>query len=141
MAALPPAGSPAPEQPPAAPAAAGGAGDGFAFEGRPLEPLPLVTQQFGANWGAMKQQSKDVVAGSSVNTLDLLKQRIVALGLHCVDAIPKTQEAIASAKLANSDMTTLVHFKLKLSGIDVTVRSSNMGYSQALLGHLKPRLR
>merc|ERR1711903_291655 len=94
-----------------------GAGEVFQYDGRPLEPLVLMTQQFGASWGALKQQTKEIVSGSSVSTLEGLKQKVGVLGLHLVDAIPKTQEAIASAKLSNSDMTALVHLKLKLSGI------------------------
>lgn len=115
---------------------------GFQYNGRPLELWQITTQDFGARWGTCPCEKKTKVNPSSVRTLDDFSGRMYQFSVHTVEAIPATNEAIAAARLANSEHVALIHIKIRSGGfLDVTVRTADMGFTDQLLDAISQRLK
>ncbi|TMW60681.1 hypothetical protein Poli38472_000723 [Pythium oligandrum] len=114
----------------------------FQYNGRPLELWQITTQDFGARWGTCPCEKKTKVNPSSVRTLDDFSGRMYQFAVHTVEAIPSTNEAIAAARLANSEHVALIHTKIRSGGfLDLTVRTADMGFTDQLLEAIAQRLK
>ena len=87
----------------------------------------LTTQQFGQNWMLNMTEKKFALAAHG--TLDYLTGLLTSqLGVHLVETIPATQEAIFAGTDSSNNSIVLVHAKVRNfgpAGTDFTLRSSN----------------
>eukprot|EP00455_Lapot_gusevi_P047326 TRINITY_DN637_c0_g3_i4.p1 TRINITY_DN637_c0_g3~~TRINITY_DN637_c0_g3_i4.p1 ORF type:complete len:1210 (-),score=506.44 TRINITY_DN637_c0_g3_i4:151-3717(-) len=98
-----------------------------------LRPVPLNTQQFGVGWKQHSQEVRFALAQTSVNSSAEFMNRIRQLRLHPVETIGA--ENIAAGKLALSaaqPALCFIHGKVKPSGLDIIVRSSDKDFSTVL---------
>lgn len=115
---------------------------GFQYNGRALELWQITTQDFGARWGTCPCEKKTKVNPSSVRTLDDFSGRMYQFGVHTVEAIPATNEAIAAARLVNSEHVSLIHIKIRSGGfVDLTVRTADAGFTDQLIEAIAQRLK
>jgi hypothetical protein len=142
---------------------------GFHYNGRALELWQITTQDFGGRWGTCPCEKKTKVNPSSVRTLDDFSGRMYQFGVHTVEAIPAStflpislthgdweerdpltlllflstaNEAIAAARLVNSEHVALIHIKIRSGGfLDVTVRTADMGFTDQLIDAIAQRLK
>lgn len=117
-------------------------GSSFTYNGNPVEPWAVSTQEFGSKWGACPCETKTKVSPSSVQSLDDFANRMHRFHAHTVEAIPSTNEAIAALRLQHSDMVALIHIKIRSGGVlDLTVRTADMAFTDQLLGALARELK
>lgn len=114
----------------------------FQYEGRPIEPWQITTQDFGGRWGACPCEKKTKVNPSGIRTLEDFMGRMHLFNVHTVEAITATNEAIAACRLVNSEHVGLIHVKIRSGGfVDLTVRTADMNFTDRLLEATAQRLK
>ena len=131
----------------------------FQYNGRPIEPWQINTQEFGGRWGSCPCEKKAKVAPSTVRTLEDFVARSTNYAWHVVESIPQStcfgflfffglrvgtqsvcciaNEAIAACRVVNSDIVALIHLKIRAAGgLDLTVRTADPNFTDQLLGML-----
>jgi hypothetical protein len=99
-------------------------------------PARLTTPEYGTRWGHTPAEVKAVVKPirPGIQTLDVLVQALLgAAGLHHIESIPKTSEAIFACNLhrsavvpsAPSNTLFLVHVKLKVNRNEISITGIN----------------
>ncbi|KDO29264.1 hypothetical protein SPRG_19925 [Saprolegnia parasitica CBS 223.65] len=108
----------------------------FQYNGRPLEPWQITTPEFGGRWGSCPAEIKTKVSPSSIVTLDDFCARLRQFDINAVESIAQTNEVIAAGRLLSSDVVCLIHCKVRSGGLDLTVRTPDMAFTNALSGFL-----
>ncbi|CAK9005519.1 AP-4 complex subunit epsilon (AP-4 adaptor complex subunit epsilon) (Adaptor-related protein complex 4 subunit epsilon) (Epsilon subunit of AP-4) (Epsilon-adaptin) [Durusdinium trenchii] len=110
---------------------------------KPYAPLQINTQEFGQRWvstpGEVKVTSNFAQAQS---VHDMVGTLTAALGLHSVEVIAQTEEAIFAGTDAQTGADVLVHCKRRSSPAtmaDLTVRAASPPVAQALVQHCRRR--
>lgn len=100
-----------------------------------LRPLQYTTEQFGSAWETLGAERKQKVAGSSVKSMDDFCARAQNdIHLHVAQVIGS--EVICSGVSLNDGQTVcLLHAKVARDGVDVSVRTSAVQYSEAVIRH------
>lgn len=101
----------------------------FEYNGTPMAPLAISTQQFGQQWGTCTATSPGSATGTKVDSLDKFMQACEQAGAHKIEAIAATNEGI-SAGMVGGTHVVLIHGKVTPLGdgstrVDVTVKSTD----------------
>jgi len=101
----------------------------FEYNGTPMAPLTISTQQFGQQWGTCTATSPASVTGTKVDSLDSFMEACAQVGAHKIEAIAATNEGI-SAGMVGGTHVVLIHGKVTPLGggstrVDVTVKSTD----------------
>eukprot|EP00592_Proboscia_alata_P006091 CAMPEP_0194355278 /NCGR_PEP_ID=MMETSP0174-20130528/3214_1 /TAXON_ID=216777 /ORGANISM="Proboscia alata, Strain PI-D3" /LENGTH=1060 /DNA_ID=CAMNT_0039124499 /DNA_START=84 /DNA_END=3266 /DNA_ORIENTATION=+ len=120
-------------------------GGKFEYNGSPLLPLPISTQQFGQNWGTCSSTNPISVVSSKVVSLNQMMDILVKAGAHKIEAIAATNEGIAGGSIGGTSMV-LIHGNVipQIDGssqINVTVKSKDGSLSGNLAAFLSNMLR
>ncbi|RHY34168.1 hypothetical protein DYB32_004180 [Aphanomyces invadans] len=110
--------------------------DKFQHQGQSLEPWQITTQEFGGRWGSCPCEIKASVATSTIRSLDDFCHRIHGSDINPVEAIAQTSEVIAAGRLRHSDAVALIHCKVRPGALDITVRTAEPAFSNALSAFL-----
>ena len=95
----------------------------FTYNSSPMQPLNIDTNGFGQRWGQCKFTKKVTRNNANIKSLDSFMSSIALIGGHPIEAIAKTQEAIAAGVVGGNDNILLFHFKLGLASFDITIKS------------------
>ena len=110
----------------------------YSFNGNSLTPLNVDTAGFGGQWGKCPHTNKVIKnKGGKITTLDDFMGAVSDVGGFGVEAISKTNEAIA-AGVIGGDVVVLFHCKLHSNDTyDVTVKSSSVEASKGVADFLE----
>ena len=101
----------------------------FEYNGTPMAPLTISTEQFGQYWGTCSATSPATITGSKVDSLSKFMETCQQVGAHSIEAIAATNEGIAAGMVGGTHVV-LIHGKVTPFGggsarVDVTVKSTD----------------
>jgi AP-4 complex subunit epsilon-1 len=117
----------------------------FEYNGIPMAPMPIITSQFGQQWGTCKASSPMSIQSNKVLHLNQFMDIMLQIGAHKIEAIAATNEGIC-AGMVGASMIVLIHGKvtplnISTSKLDVTVKGSDMMMCSALTMYIQTMLR
>jgi AP-4 complex subunit epsilon-1 len=117
----------------------------FEYNGVPMSPMPIVTAQFGQQWGSCTATSPLSLQSSKVLSLNQFMTMMTQMGAHTIEAIVTTNEGIC-AGMVGAAAVVLIHGKVtprtsSSSQLDVTVKGSDARMCAALTMYLQTMLR
>ena len=117
----------------------------FEYNGIPMAPMPIVTTQFGQQWGTCTATAPVSIQSSKVTSLSQFMEVMSKLGAHPIEAIAATNEGIG-AGMVGAHMIALIHGKVspRSSGggqVDVTIKGSDPMMCSALAMYIQTMLR
>jgi Adaptin AP4 complex epsilon appendage platform len=124
----------------------------FEYNGIPMAPMPIITSQFGQQWGSCAATSPISINSTKVTTLTQFMELLSKMGAHPIEAIATTNEGIG-AGMVGAHRVVLIHGKISPQGggsasssssssqIDVTVKGSDAMMCSALAMYIQTMLR
>jgi AP-4 complex subunit epsilon-1 len=121
----------------------------FEYNGNTMAPLAITTPQFGPQWGSCPATSPVSLTSQKVTTLEAFMKECTSAGLHPVEAIGATNEAICAGTVGAANMVVLIHAKLSpimsdggggggvCCKLDITVKSTDATLSGFLALYLQ----
>jgi len=114
----------------------------FEYNGATMAPLKITTAQFGPQWGVCPATSPVSINSRKVKSLDSFMIECESVGLHPVEAIAATNEAICAGMVDGGSKNILVHGKISPlangeAKIDITVKSTDSTLSGSLALYLQ----
>jgi AP-4 complex subunit epsilon-1 len=123
----------------------------FEYNGIPMAPMPIITVQFGQQWGTCIATSSISIQSTKVTTLQQYMDVLTKIGIHPIEAIATTNEGIG-AGMVGAHMIALIHGKVaplpnsnssgqQRSQLDITIKGSDNMMCSALVMYMQTMLR
>lgn len=119
----------------------------FEYNGTPMAPMPIVTMQFGQQWGTCTATAPISIQSNRVTSLSQFMEVLTKMGAHPIEAIATTNEGIG-AGMVGAHQIALIHGKVTPLAVgtnkcqlDVTVKGSDAMMCSALAMYIQTMLR
>lgn len=116
----------------------------FEYNGTPMAPLTITTQQFGQQWGTCTATSPCSVTGTKIVSLETFMNTCEQVGAHKIEAIAATNEGILAGMVGGTHVV-LIHGKVTPLGggssrVDVTIKSTDQTLAGVLAMFLQNKM-